>query len=131
MSRSFPLPLRLATLLLVLGSTGVAVAQPVGEPSGGRPTPQQWQKIFPEHRTLAIRDHQARIAILQKGERCISAAASADALRQCMREERSSYQEQRQRHRAEMRSLFQRNGISVPEWGKRGGKGRWSKGSGS
>jgi len=124
------LSLRLAALALVVGAAGSALAQPVGEPARGRLTPQQWQKIFPEHRSLAIRDHQARIAILQKGERCIAGAGNGDGLRECLRQERSAYQQQRQAHRSEMRRLFERNGIPVPEWGRRGGKGGKGGGGG-
>ncbi len=131
MIRLSSLTLRLAALALVVGSAGAALAQPVGQPAKGRLTPQQWQKIFPEHRSLAMRDHQARIAILQRGERCIAGAGNGDALRDCLRQERTAYQQQRQAHRTEMRALFERNGIPVPEWGnKRGGKGAWGQGGG-
>jgi hypothetical protein len=131
MIRLSSLPLRLAALALVVGASGAALAQPVGQPAKGRLTPQQWQKIFPEHRSLAMRDHQARIAVLQKGERCIAGAGNGDALRECLRQERSAYQQQRQAHRTAMRALFERNGIPVPEWGnKRGGKGGWGQGGG-
>ena len=119
-----PLAAAAAALSLALGS-GAAIAQPVGDPGGpGRLTPAQWQKIFPEFRQQALQDHRARAAILQRGERCIAAAANGDALRACMREERSAMQQQRQQHRAAMRSLFERNGIQAPEWkNRRGGPG--------
>jgi hypothetical protein len=130
MTRISSLPLRLAALALVVGSAGAALAQPLGQPAKGRLTPQQWQKIFPEHRSLAMRDHQARISILQKGERCIAGAGNGDAMRECLRQERSAYQQQRQAHRTEMRRLFERNGIPAPEWGKRGGKKGWGQGDG-
>jgi len=131
MRRLPSLALRLAALALVVGSAGTALAQPVGQPAKGRLTPQQWQKIFPDHRSLAMRDHQARIAILQRGERCIAGAANGDALRECLRQERTAYQQQRQAHRTEMRGLFERNGIPVPDWGsKRGGRGPGGQGGG-
>lgn len=115
----------LALTLLGFGlsaSAGIAVAQPTGEPPRRLLTPAQEQKIFPEHKALAIRDRQARIAILQRGERCVSAATSAEALRACLRQEREAYQVQRSQHRAEMRRLLERNGISLPERPRRG---RW------
>ena len=113
-----------AALSLALGA-GAALAQPVGDPGGpGRLTPAQWQKIFPEFRQQALQDHRARAAILQRGERCIAAASDGDALRACLREERSAMQQQRQQHRTAMRSLFERNGIAAPEWkNRRGGPG--------
>ena len=114
-----------AALSLGLSTSRSAFAQPVGDPGGtGRPTPAQWQKIFPEHRQLALQDHRARLAILQQGERCIAAAGNGDALRACMREERSAMQQQRRQHMDAMRALFERNGMPAPEWkNRRGGLG--------
>lgn len=120
--------LRLTALALALGSVGVAVAQPVGQPARNRPTPEQWQRIFPEHKNLALRSHRERIAILQKGENCVRAAADSAALRNCWREERRAYQEQRRRHKDAMRKLFESRGIPVPEWSRRGGQGGWGGG---
>jgi hypothetical protein len=114
-----------AALALGFGLPGVALAQPAGD--GGRLgiTPAQWQKVFPDFRQQALKDNRARIGILQRGERCISAAGSGDALRSCMREERSAMQQQRSESRTAMRLIFERNGITVPErrWGQ-GGPGR-------
>jgi hypothetical protein len=119
------LALPFAVLTMLLGSAGVAAAQPVGQPARNRPTPEQWQKIFPEHRNLALRGHRERIGILQRGERCIRAAGDSTALRNCQREERRAYQEHRRRHKQEMRQLFESRGIPVPEWGRRGRGGGW------
>lgn len=119
--------LPIAVLALALGSTGVALAQ--SAPSeAGRPTPAQLQKIFPEQKRLAVSDHQARIAILQSGERCLSAAGGSEALRTCMKQERDAYQRQRQQHRAAMKALLERNGIPLPQWGKGDRKGNWGEG---
>lgn len=123
-------------LALGLATTAPALAQPVAQPltqpttqPGGAPggqgirqqrpqrlTPEQRQKIFPEQRSLAVQDHQARIAILEKGRRCLTAAANADALNDCMRQEREAMQSQRTQHMASMRELLQRNGLPVPQW---------------
>ncbi len=120
-------PLRIAVLAAVLGSTGVAMAQS-GPSEAGRPTPAQMQKIFPEQKRLAISDQQARIAILQNGERCLNAAGSSEALRACMKQQRDASQRQRQQHRASMKALFERNGIAMPQWGKGDRKGKWGEG---
>jgi hypothetical protein len=77
--------------------------------------------VFPETRTLAAQDHRARIAILQQGERCISAATNGDGLRTCMRQERDALQNQRQQHRDALRQVFVRNGIPAPDWSQRKG----------
>ncbi|MCX5950255.1 MAG: hypothetical protein NT158_03575 [Cyanobacteria bacterium] len=128
------LSLRRLTLTLALGlvAAAPALAQPVAAPvpaPGGAPTgqvprkprperltPEQRQKIFPEQRSLVVRDHQARIAILEKGRRCLAAAANSDALSDCMRQERDAIQTQRLQHMTNMRDLLQRNGLPVPQW---------------
>jgi hypothetical protein len=120
-------PLRIAVLAAVIGSTGVAMAQS-GPSEAGRPTPAQMQKIFPEQKRLAISDHQARIAILQSGERCLSAAGSSDALWACMKAQRDATQRQREQHRAAMKALLERNGIPLPQWSKGDRKGKWGEG---
>jgi hypothetical protein len=137
--------LRRLSLALALGlatAAAPALAQPVAQPPtqlsplpGAAPagqgarqqrpqrlTPEQRQKIFPEQRTLAVQDHQARIAILEKGQRCLKAAANADALGDCMRQEREAMQSQRTQHMASMRDLLQRNGLPVPQWRPMRGK---------
>lgn len=114
---------RLAALSLVLASSGTALAQVAPVPAGpGRLTPAQQQKIFPEQRNLMLRDQQARITILQNGERCMAAATTPDALHNCMKQERTASQNQRQQFWGGMRSLYERNGIPVPER-RRGPKG--------
>jgi hypothetical protein len=114
--------LRLAALLLALGTAGTALAQPLGQPARGSLSPEQWQRVFPEHRQLALRDHQARIAILRRGESCIRAARDAGAMLSCKREERRAFQDHRRRHKAELRRLFESRGIPLPEWGRRSGR---------
>jgi hypothetical protein len=78
-------------LLLGLGTAvqaqSTVPSKPRGE--GARLTEAQRLKVFPETRTLAAQDHRARIAILQQGERCISAATngrtmSSDSARKIM-----------------------------------------------
>ncbi|MFM7269873.1 MAG: hypothetical protein ACKOZT_15045 [Cyanobium sp.] len=124
-------PLLAAVLLLAAG--GAAQAQvlpltpsiPTSPATGGggpRLTPEQRQRIFPETRALALQDHQARIGILQQGQRCIGAAANGDALRQCMRQERQAVDVQRSRHREALRGVFVRAGIPVPDWSQRQGR---------
>jgi hypothetical protein len=129
----FPLQRPLIAAALVLGLGSAVQAQPSAAPvqqlspgqqrtgEGPRLTEAQRQKLFPETRTLAVQDHRARIAILQQGERCISAATNGDGLRSCMRQERDTLQNQRQQHRDALRQVFVRNGIPVPDWSQRKG----------
>jgi|694.fasta_scaffold02698_27 hypothetical protein len=114
-------PLIAAALLLGLGTAVQAQSTVPSKPRGEGPrlTEAQRLKVFPETRTLAAQDHRARIAILQQGERCISAATNGDGLRNCMRQERDALQNQRQQHRNALRQMFVRNGIPVPDWSQR------------
>ena len=115
-------------LVLVLGlglDLGGVAAQPVGEGGRGRMprlTPEQQARVFPDLRRLALKDHRARIGLLEQGERCISAAGSAEALQGCMRREREQYRNLREQHRAEVKQLFERNGLPAPSW-ERGSRG--------
>ena len=125
-------PLIAAALVLGLGTAVQAQTSAPLKPKGEGPrlTEAQRQKVFPETRALAAQDHRARIAILQQGERCISAAPNGDGLRTCMRQERDALQNQRQQHRDALRQVFVRNGIPVPDWSQRkGGRGAGTPGS--
>jgi hypothetical protein len=125
MARITPWQRPLIAAALVLGLGTAVQAQPTVTPKprgeGPRLTEAQRQKVFPETRSLAAQDHRARIAILQQGERCISAATNGDGLRTCMRQERDALQTQRQQHRDALRQVFVRNGIPVPDWSQRKG----------
>lgn len=125
------LSLGLAATALLLGSAAPGQAGPGRRDPIGGLTPEQQQKIFPEFRSLMLQDHQARISILQQGERCLRGARTTDALRSCLRQERSSYRSQRSDHRNRMREMFQRNGLPVPEWGRRGSRSGARRGDGT
>lgn len=126
-------PLLVAALVLGLG--GAAQAQSTLQPySQGQPRPQhqgqgprlseaQRQKLFPVTRSLAVQDHQARIAILQQGQRCLTAASNGDGLRACMRQERQALDAQRSRHRDAIRKAYVSQGIPVPDWSQRPRRG--------
>jgi hypothetical protein len=104
------------TVVVSLAGTA-ALAQPVGpHPQKSRLTPEQRQKIFPEQRRLALQDHRARIAILQRGETCLTNATTPDALQDCMRAQREEMWQQRRQQMEEMKALFERNGLPVPQW---------------
>jgi len=132
--RPRPLMARLVLPLHLVAAIGLlpgliadpAGAQPVGQPAARplRPTPEQLKKIFPEQRSLLLDDHRSRIAILQKGERCMTAATSSEALRDCLRQEREAYSRQREQNHEQMRQLYTRNGLPLPEAGGWKGKGK-------
>ncbi|MEB3243093.1 MAG: hypothetical protein VKO44_05595 [Cyanobacteriota bacterium] len=131
-----PFPCRIASLPgllslgLLFGLASPALAQPVGpEGRGDRLTPEQRQRLFPEQRRLALQDHQARIAILQRGQGCLTSAASADDLRGCMRAEREAMRQQRRQFMLGMKEMYERNGLPAPQWRQRLERPRGGAGS--
>jgi len=116
----------LALLVSLVGPA--ALAQPVGPNpqggQGGRLTPEQRAKVFPEQRRLALQDRQARIAILRRGESCLQNAGNADALRDCMRAEREAMGQQRRQLMDSLKALYERNGLPAPRWMQRQGRGQ-------
>lgn len=135
---AFGRPLLAAALLMAVSGAARAQALPSSPtPGGGAPqlmpgprlTPEQRQKLFPETRALAVQDHQARITILQQGQRCLAAASNGDGLRACLRQERQALDDQRSRHREAVRQAFVRQGIPVPDWSQRQGRRRAGPGA--
>jgi hypothetical protein len=105
-------------LTVVLSLAGsAALSQPVGpNPQKLRLTPEQRQKIFPDQRRLALRDNQAHIAILQRGATCLNNATTPDALQDCKRTQREAMWQQRRQYMGDMKALYERNGLPVPQW---------------
>ena len=123
------------SFLLALLSLGVVLTQAPGpllaqsgSPSGSRLTVQQQQKLFPEQRQLWLRHARARIAALQSGERCVQAARTAEAFKGCLQQERQINMALRRSHWADMRALFARYGIQLPDRPeRRGDQGGWKR----
>lgn len=120
------LPRHSPSLLALLSALALGLAspaawsQPVGSnPQGGQLTPVQRQKVFPEQRQMALQDHRARMAILERGERCIQGAADGEVLRTCMRDEREALRQQRRQHMERLKALYDRNGLPIPQWMQR------------
>jgi hypothetical protein len=103
-----------AALLTLVLSGAPALAQTPQKVAPIRLTPAQQQKLFPERRRLSLEATQARIAILEKHQRCLSAASTPQALQSCQKEERKALMTQRQQQRNAMKQLFERNGIPMP-----------------
>lgn len=120
---SRPAQVGLPGLLLLFTLVGpAALAQPVGPyPQRQRLTSEQLQKVFPEQRRLALQDHRARLAILQRGETCLQTADNGEALRNCMRIEREAMRQQRRQQMESLKALYQRNGLPTPLWRQRKG----------
>jgi hypothetical protein len=113
---------------LVLGVSGPiafsgasASAQTIWAESGARRlksmpklTPEQQKKLFPGRKELLLKEHQERIALLQKSQRCVGAATNSDALKTCLIEDRKANTELRRRMHEQIRQLYERNGIQLP-----------------
>jgi hypothetical protein len=120
-----PHPLRRAALLLgglcagLALSTGPSLAQS-GDlvPRSGRLTPEQQRRIFPDLKRLSVADYAERTRMLERAQRCVSAASSYEAYQSCRRQERQAYGEWRRQQQEQLRQLFERNGIPMPERGK-------------
>lgn len=118
-------PLLLATLLGLGLSAAPNLAQAIeARPGPLRLTPAQQQKLFPELRRLSLQTTQARIAILQKHQRCLAAAGSLEALQGCQRQQRQALIEQQRLQREETGQLLQRLGITAPNAGRNGDQRR-------
>jgi hypothetical protein len=77
-------------------------------------TPEQQKKLFPGRRELVVKEYQERMALLQKSQRCVTAATNSDALKTCLIEERKANIELRRRMHEQIRQLYERNGIQLP-----------------
>jgi hypothetical protein len=105
-----------------LGFSGAnASAQPIwGESRARRQqsmpklTTEQQKKLFPGRKELLLKEHQERIALLQKSQSCVVSATNSDALKTCLIEDRKANTELRRRMQEQIRQLYERNGIQLP-----------------
>lgn len=77
-------------------------------------TPEQQKKLFPGRKELVLKEHQERMALLQKSQRCVAAATNGDALKTCLIDDRKANTELRRRMHEQIRQLYERNGIQLP-----------------
>lgn len=127
----------LAALALAVALPPRALAQaggdPTGKAAGPRLTPAQQEAVFPDQKALALRHHRERLSAMQDGLRCLENAGNWQALRNCMQQERRNNMEQRRAYWGELRSLYARNGITLPSegWRQRQGQRQGGGGAGS
>jgi ribosomal protein S30 len=105
-------------------SGGSAYAKPSLGEAGSRRlqampklTPEQQKKLFPGRKELVLKEHQERIALLQKSQSCVGAATNSDALKACLMEDRKANIELRRRMHDQIRIFYERNGIKLPPMG--------------
>ena len=98
----------LAALLVVPATTMVPSAL-----AGRERTPEQDTALFQARKTWSKDSYQRRLDLLQSHQRCINAAASKDAMKQCRQQKKQARKSLKQDHRAYMNKV--RNQLGLPE----------------
>ena len=103
MKRNIVLAIGLAAALSSFAAVG---QQPEGTPlatpgKGPSPNPENFEKV----KAAALKDHQARIQILQNAASCVRSAGDISQLRACHQREREAQKQMREQMRAEMESM--------------------------
>ena len=86
-------------------------------------SPKQSQALFQARKTWAKDSYQRRQELLQSQQRCIDAAASADALKTCRREMKKARKTLKQDYRAQMNKVRNQLGLPARIGNKRDAKG--------
>ena len=104
-------------------------AVPVTGPERVKLTDTQKQELFKARRGWALRDNAARMAILQKSDRCVQASTDLETLRGCLGDERMAERRLMETTRNDATALAQRLGIPMPEGRGPGKRGAWGRGT--
>ena len=118
--RRSPLVALLTALSLAAPQTALAQLQ---KPARPRLSPQQQEQLFPEQKALWLKHQRARISSMQAAEGCVNAARTASTFQTCLRQERQANMALRRSLMDEMRALYGRYGIALPEPRGQGGGG--------
>ena len=121
--------MRISTASLALAA---ALAAPVitmaSSPAAERHlSPEQSQALFQARKTWAKDSYQRRQELLQSQQRCIDAAAAADALKACRREMKKARKSLKQDYRAHMNKVRNQLGLPARTGKKRDAMGRKSQ----
>ena len=92
--------------------------------AGGDLSPEQSQVLFQARKTWAKDNYQRRLDLLQRQQRCIDTAASADALKACRREMKKARKSLKKDYRAYMNKVRNQLGLPARTGNKRDAKGR-------
>jgi hypothetical protein len=87
-------------------------------------SPEQSQALFQARKTWSKDNYQRRLELLQSQQRCIDAAASADALKMCRQEMKKARKSFKQDYRAYMNKVRNQLGLPARTGNKRDAKGR-------
>ena len=90
-------------------------------------SPEQSQVLFQARKTWAKDNYKLRLELLQSHQRCIDAAASADALKTCRRQMKKNRKSLKQDYRAYVNKVRNQLGLPAHTGNKRDAKGRKSQ----
>ena len=118
--------MRTSTAFIVLAAVlAVPVISTASSAAAGRDlSPQQSQALFAARKTWVKDNYKRRLELLQSQQRCIDAAASADALKTCRREMKKARKSLKQDYRAHMNKVRIQLGLPDRTGNKRDAKGR-------
>ena len=118
--------MRISTASLALAAVLTApVITMASSASAGRDlSPEQSTVLFQARKTWAKDNYKRRLELIQSQQRCIDAAASADALKTCRREMKKARKSLKQDYRAYMNKVRNQLGLPARTGNKRDAKGR-------
>ena len=90
-------------------------------------SPEQSQVLFQARKTWAKDNYKLRLELLQSHQRCIDAAASADALKTCRRQMKKTRKSLKQDYLAYVNKVRNQLGPPARTGNKRDAKGRKSQ----
>ena len=121
--------MRISTASLALAAVLAApvISTASSAAAGSDLSPEQSQVLFQARKTWAKDNYQRRLELLQSQQRCIDAAASADALKTCRREMKKARKSVKQDYRAHMNKVRNQLGLPARTGNKRDANGRKSQ----
>ena len=121
--------MRISTASLALAAVLVAPVITIApsEAVGRNESPAQAEVLFQARKTWAKDNYKRRLELLQSRQRCIDAAASADALKTCRRQMKKARKSLKQDYRAHMNKVQNQLGLPARTGTKRDAMGRKSR----
>ena len=118
--------MRISTASLALAAVLAApvISTASSAAAGSDLSPEQSQVLFQARKTWAKDNYQRRLELLQSQQRCIDAAASADALKTCRRQMKKARKSLKQDYRAYVDKVRNQLGLPARTGNKRDAKGR-------
>jgi len=121
--------MRISTASLALAAVLVAPVIMIApsDAAGYDESPSKAEVLFQARKTWAKDNYKRRLQLLQSRQRCLDAAASADALKTCRREMKQARRSLKQDYRAHMNKVRNQLGLPARTGNKRDAKGRKSQ----